>query len=565
MAGTNSSVASGSQEKRVYAFKNVTLIIDGTPYVPASVFIILRENGIPTARILVDPAHAPGDPGEPATAASLGSLYTNSKRLLKSATDKKPASLTLDVHNKDGLLYALKLTDWVITAAGMTGVSASGAFQMEVELQHPICRTAFCGFNLGSFITDMKVKPGDLPSTDMVAAIAAAVNKYSEIPISNPDMTSAKCNASIPNLSNALQAFKKKLKDASTALTNHLRWDGAYNNACGYNKWPLEICMSDLVDQIVVALQAYVSNGLDSNLWETLVRHICPQWFVSVIPSYWDAKLVLAPYTPWADYKITLTEDLIADINFDGIDPNPLAGVFAQYSAPGLGLDYTVYVPGDSEKANRFEGILYMPVKNPMPGSSVMVAAPAWLEAVAGTSGAAAGAKSSPAKAEGIGIGNVKTPSNTDIDDNIAAQQSGSSSTGYNADRFRGGLYHCAHQTFLTLFRQDVPVTVKCPLLIATAGSTVPDNYVIPGFVCRIMTSPPPASSSGAPIANRATAAPPVSAGTVLYDFYITDVVHNIDCVRGVASTQISGRYPRPEDEFKDIVKNGTCNPVYTN
>jgi hypothetical protein len=564
MAGTNSSVASGSQEKRVYVFKNVNFIVDGRPYLAASIFLILRENAIPTARILVDPSHGPGDPGEPATAATLGALYTNSTRLLLAATNKAIASLTLDVHNKDGLLYGLKLDGWIITAAGMTGVSASGAFQMEVEIQHPICKTAFCGFNLGSFITDMKVKPGDLPSADMVAAIAGAVKKYSEIPVSSKDMSTAQCNANIQSLERALQSFKKKLEDASTALTDHLRWDGAYNSNCAYSKWPLSTCMKDLVDQIIVALQSYVANGLDSNLCETLVRHICPQWFVSVIPTYWDKQLVLAPYTPWSDYKITITEDLISDINFDGIDPNPLAGVFAQYSAPGLGLDYTIYVPGGSDKSSRFEGILYMPEKDPMPGSSVMVAAPAWLETVAGTSGASAGVATAPDKAEGVGVG-VISPSNADIGDNIAAQQAGAASVGYNADRFRGALYQCAKQTYLTLFRQDVPVTVKCPLLIATAGSTVPDNYVIPGFVCRITTVAPPASASGAPIANRATAAPPSSAGTVIYDFYITDVVHNIDCVRGVASTQISGRYPRPEDGFPDVVVNGTCNPVYAN
>jgi hypothetical protein len=534
------AVAAGSPEERVYTFQNVVFDVNGVEYCVSSINIILRENSIPTVRLIVDPAHVPTDPVTPATKATLEDLHASHQALQEAAENKSVANLHFEVWNVNGMKQQVSLENWVTTAAGMTGVSASGSFALEVEIQHPICKTNYAGLNLGGFITELKVSPGDLRDDNLITAVADSITKYADLKV-DANIMEAECNASPASIADLIDAFGTKLRDAATALEEHLEWVVDYNNDCGYSDWPIPGCLDTQQDLIVRSVLSYVTNGLDTNVWEIMARHICPQWFVSIIPRYWEDKLVLAPFTPWGDPMILITDSEIADITFPGVDPNPIAGVFVEHLAPGAGDDYTVYLPNESSAKMNLNGMGYIPEAKP-PGMLSVMSVPRWLEAAIMSQAAEDGDATSPQAAEADG--DASTPANGEVDEENDVESDDEAD--FNHALYRGALYWCAKQTFLTLFRQDVQVNLRCALLLGTANSSVPGNWVAPGFVCQIDAN-----------------------GTALFDFYITDVIHTIDCQAGTAGTQISGRYARPSVTsagtagFPGVVEPPACNPVY--
>jgi len=540
-----------SNEDRVYVFDNVRFETGGREWCVSSLVIILQENAIPTVRIVVDPVHTPAEPMAPATSATLSEIAGWHKDLQKLANDKATANLSLEVHKRDGLEQELDLKDWIVTSAGIVSVKATGAFALEVEIQHPLCLCDYAGMYLGSFIENLDFAPNDLSSTDILAALYDALDKYLSTAIDETTLTQVDCyTGADPGAATAsamIKDFIDKLHEAADQLIAHLEWSPDYHNNCGYSNWPLELCLGTdptlgLNEIVVSAVGDYVVSALDTNLWDVISKHICPQWYVSVIPTYWENKLKLVPFTPWNEPSITFVDTDISDVVFPGADPGPLSGTIIRHKAPALGGDYTSFVPVASDKEFNMDGVLFVP-NGEVEGGLVMLESPHWLKALEARAASYVGEYTSPPKVEPTG--KLKTAANTAYGTTPAAESG--ISYEYVFDIFRGALYYCAWQTFLTKFRQGVEASVHTRLLMTSTNSNVPGGWVCPGHVCSVKKT----SAAGA--------------GEVVFDMYITGVVHEIDCQRSTASTEITGRYARPAEGFMDVAKNGMCNPVYTN
>ena len=528
-----------SEQTPVYTFKNVSLTAGGGSYAVSSITIILRENAIPTARVVIDPLHGPSDPPTPATKASLSTLAEKCDALQKSAVNKESASLTLEVDNNEGAQQELNLSGWKLTAAGVPGISASGAFTFEVEMQHPICLINYCGLNLTGFTDRFTLSSEAIASSDIVSALAEFLVMLSQLAVDTGNLD-ASCGSNVSSPAAAISKAQSKLIDAADTIDAHLLWDTSISS-CSYNDLPLNTCFSNYQNLILKALSGYISNGMDANVWEVFSRHICPQWFVSIIPTYWKDTLSVTPFTPWDDPQIYISDTDISDLNFPGVDPNPLAGVYIESMAPGITPCYTVFVPTQSDVTSEVMGMLYVPESTDLIGSIVTANSPGWIDSVIASIAGYVGDQSSPEKAEDDD--GVKTPANSANSDESKSESDDALKD--NLSLYRGAWFLAAQTIFMTLFRQDVQVTLQCALMIQCGSSMkstsdVEDDRIIPGVSCTVKGD-----------------------GGNLFNFYVTDVIHVIDCQAGHAHTEIQGRYARPDGGFEGVMPEGTCNPIW--
>lgn len=522
----------------IYTFKNVWVSVDDLKYPVASVTVILQENAIPMLRLIVDPAHKYGDPSD-AMVADLQSASMWLEKLLLAAekkTDKTEFNLEMFTSDKDGNQIkeqSLNLTGWVLNSAGLMGVSASGGFTLGLELLHPIAKLQYSGLNIGSIFGTTNIT-NPIAGDDIISGLVDALNVYSEaIEASDdaPPEISTFCSFSGVSADEFVETFKQNLITSGTILETHLKWDTSFTTG-GYRNWPLD-CLSKEA-AIKNSLLSYVMSGLkDTNVWELLARNICPEWYVSITPTYWDPQLVLAPFTPWATPKIIFNSDVIADITFPSSDPNPLSGVWISYSRPGVQPDYTWFINSQTLDKAAFSGVGYM-TKNPN-GQIMMGGAPSWYSDAIISDAGSSGNDATWFEDND----SMKTPANISIDPIINIQTANPGSD-VEDSLVRSGIAAIAEQTFLTRHRQESQIVIKCPLLITYKNSKVPGNYVIPGV----------------------SAAAKDEGGGDIVAFHIIGVAHNINCMNNSAGTEINGVYARPGTGYVDV-KSPTYNPIY--
>ena len=520
-----------ARKSAVYNF-DTSVILGGDSYLLSSARLNYQENAIPTVIIVVDPAHKPGDSTFEATSASLSAITKWHNKLQKLALDKEYGSVQIQAtpQDEDGDPMGFILSNWIITGAGIVSATAGGNFSLEVELQHPIVECDYCSMHLGNFTQELDISVADLGNTqaDMVTALVRGIKKYGDSKTSEFPAKFGCGGEGLPDLKNQIIRFKNTLLAAAKVLDANLVWD-ASSKECNYNLWPGTGCID--TEYVMLSIVDFIVGASEYTLWDMLVQSFCPQWGVSIKPA--DAsRLIMSPYTPWAKSTLTIDSSDIADIAFPSVDPAPIAGVYAQHSTPASCFDITS-LGGSSlpDEAFNVTGIPYYP-SDELKGRSVRYEAPNWLKSAAVRE---ANKKRSVKKGE-----NTKTiydmpgyPDTTSLKqkdyDKLPSIQN-----------YGGMLYRAAKQYFLTLFRKEVRVTLLTRLVDSEEGGKDP-GFIAPGKVCTVAAS----------------------GDTKAFEFYITQVEHNIDCRAGTVSTQISGCYARPSGGFFGIIESGTCNPLY--
>ena len=533
----------GNNEARVYTFENVLFQTADQGWEVSAFTLILQENGIPTARLTLDPGHWAGEDVEPATTATLGRLVEWHDALQVAAQAKEKASFQMDIVTNFKVEQAVRLDDWIVTAAGMTGISATGGFALEVEIQHPICITNYTGLNLGSFVAPPNMT--NVASSDIVAAFVDGINKYATTETDLKTLQSSGCGATNSiDLPAIVADYKSKLTKTAAALVETLEWKPALAGACEHEPWPLDLsCFTSMEQLLADTLAEYVSGGIDGNIWELLVRHLCPQWQVSVLPTWWMQKLIMTPFTPWGEPSLTVVDTDISDINLPGVDPAPVAGVICHYQVPGQGGDMTALTDRGSDREIVTEALIYAPEGKP-DGTYVDFSVPAWLNTLRMKLGGKDGSKTNHAAKEAEG----KLKFASSLGNNAQVNSESSDSYVDVLDTLRGAAYYFANQAFLTMYRQMMQITLTTRLLFKSEGSSLVGNWIVPGQICRVEAG----SEENLP-----------EAGKVFVDFYVTNVIHIVDCQAGNAHTEIDGRYVRPKGGFADVAENGTCNALY--
>jgi len=536
-------MANNEPKSDVYVFKNPNVTLDGTEYCLSSLSIILKENAIPTLRLSVDPAHTPEDPMNPATPATLNNILKWHTKLQNLTATKKTGSVSLEVHNTSGLEQTIALKDWLITGAGILGTSAAGSFALEVEMQHPLAGCDYSAMNLGNFIgpVDLMSKEHDIRGDNIIDTLHKALVAYSEIPL-DPKAVDVECAEPVAP---SIASLRTKLQDATAALGLHLEWRPEMSEGdCGYTEWPVEDCLDEStttgapnIDALVETIAGYVVGQSEFTIWELVAAVFCPHWAVSIIPTFWLDALALAPYTPWGYPSTIILDSEINDITFPGMDPAPIAGTFLQMQAPCAGADSTTFGSGLQDSIINIEAIPY--VVDGIDGRITRLESPDWLKGLSMVSAGQSSGRTSPA---GKGQSRVHTSSSTLIGHSPASDTADQYSV--NAETYRGILYRCAKQYFLSSFKREVTVTLNTKLLLALPSnrSAIEGGWVIPGQSCGVQTHDE----------------------VDVFDFYITEVVHTIDCQNSRAGTVIKGGYARPGAVGGGIVPTGTCNPLYS-
>lgn len=527
-----------TNEDRVYTFENVTFTAGERNWCVATIWLHLQENAIPYVRLVVDPVHQVGDPVEPATPTSLADLAKWHKRLQELADTKAKASLTIRVMRAGKVDQELELTDWIVTSSGITNASASGSFALEVVIQHPIALLTFLPVNINSLQNFVGVRPQDVDGDNILEVMSMVFRELGGYTIVEEALSSG-CYTGEENPSDMMEDMLTKLSQAADALDKYLTWDPSFYLGYNYSNWPLENgCMAEYILPLRTTVKSYITGLSNVNPWEILANDIADEFYLTIVPTYWQDQLVVTPSTPWDAPSMYFTGEDISNVQFPGTEGIPIAGVYMVTSLAVVG-DRSVHIPGNFQQSMAADAVYNVSplfASGNAVGSYVPFTMPGWLINVQNATAVDVSDKTTP-NANGdngraITPGNIPDGQEPPSDDvkNYAATQ----------DDVIGASFSVAKQVFLEQYRSTCQAAITTRLLIKFPGSNLPGERVIPGAVARISDS-----------------------GEDILDFYVTTVEHVIDCQGNQAYTSLSGVYARPPDGTGTMVATPKGNPVY--
>lgn len=531
----------------VYVPKTVALTLSpGSVKPPVSmVKISLSENQLPVIHLLVDPAHEQGQPPVPAMKPTLADIKKWLDKLQEiAANPDSRAQLDIELVSGTGEQgQTLKLSDWLVTAAGMTGVSATGQLGLEVEIQHPVGILDRAPANISNLLS-VPLSWDSFSYKNPVDGLSKAYATWAAAERVPPTSIAGACGGVGTDGNAVLASTIKGLKESAQDIPKYLQWTTSWpGNAPGYIDFPFaSSCLAAELPSLQYALTAYASQFGDPSIWSALVGLVAPEWQFTVVPTYWATQLQVMPYSPWAAPSITIYSDEIATLSFPGVDPATVGGVRMPLSPSEESIGYTLTGASDAHETQQLASeVVYLPPlaqSKGVNGRIIKFNPPSWLLSVAQASVAAAGASTEPGAHEGYDA--LDTTENIDA---AAEAPSGAADGGLeSAGKIMGALYGVAHQVFLSQFRSGVEASILTPLRIQAKGSKWPGGYVTPGCVLRVMSGPP---------------------GGALFDMYLVTVEHILDVANATASTVFTGRYCRPEQGFPGIIEPATYNPMY--
>jgi hypothetical protein len=240
----------------------------------------------------------------------------------------------------------------------------------------------------------------------------------------------------------------------------------------------------------------------------------------------------------------------ISDLLFPGVDPAPVAAIIKPHQYIASAGDYTAYLTQGADAQFVVDEIAYMPKgiadagAGEWGGRVYHLQVPAYLLTTATKSGASGGATNANRPAEAAD--KLVTSAGVGVGDNSSVEEATASKAKY-LKLIRGAIARDCKYTYMTKFRQNVQCAITCRLLIQFSGSSVPGGWVVPGHVVKLID------------AGDGTAGPPAP----VFDFYLTDVLHSINCQTGHVATELQGKYVRPNGEYEGVVKSGDPNPVW--
>ena len=519
----------------------VDFTVGSKAYAVSAVTILLRDKAIPEATVVVDPTHSPSAASPTATVTGLSDLAKWSAEAQTLALKRESTNLSIRVYQRGTKVQSVTLTDWKLISAGIGSVSASGSFSMVFTIQHPIGLTDVGNLFFGNLLGAQQGNYVPVV-TDVLAAFTSAFD-YLVKKTLNPklsDISGLPTGAVSPTKTAA--NYNAQMKVALDALNSSLEM------APGIQGWPAIACLELMgaVDtrkkNMARKFMEHLVSGPDATIWEFISNILCGTWGLTTIPVYWKPKLILTPFEPWQAPKIYILPSDISNMTLPAVDPSPVVGTYATASYDAMGGS-TVWA-AEGEMQSSIEYVMYAAAgPDKLKGRVVPVALPEWINTFVSKEATVNPTKSNLAvhSKSGISLG----PNNASDKDQVPG---GASDKKPNWHAYLGMAYRYAFHAFLSLFRAGVQTSVIMPLTIQALTNDTEDGYVYPGVVARVIPGGITSESVGQSIS----------------DFYITSVVHTMDCGQGKASTEIVGSYSRPAGAFPGIVNEGQKNPIYS-
>ncbi len=524
----------------ITVFKEVSVSISGkggtwNPPV-SSVVIRLKAGGLPTISATVDGAHQ-SEPGQEngvdaklVTFSSLKRWHDHAQAYVADPTTRCSVSIKISVNGKD---QSVSLSDWLLVAAGFGGVSTTGGCTLEIMMQHPAGQIDRCGGVLGNKIGEKSSINWDFSSfTNPVAGLAKAAAKsvdwYAELPLAN--------GASGEDIKDAYEKTEADIVAKAALAEELLKWLPEWpGNSFGYSDLPLSnTFLKEHVEAVQSTFIDYVDGLTGTSLWSTFVDSICPDFDVTVMPTYWEPHLQVVPFTPYGNPVSTIFDDEISGVQFPAVDPSPVGG--AKVSISGNltvdeAVDFIAKNP-DPSSPMRTTDVIYLGNTGDILGKIVSLGVPSWL----------IGAKTYEGGQEpGAGELNESSAHKTDDDvdfEAVAASTSVAPKVPFND--YADACYAYAQAEFMARAMENSEINLSTALLLKSDSSLFPDKFTTAGCVVRLI-----AKSDGADVP--------------FLDMYVTEMVHVIDAQRSDAHTEIVGSYCRPVESGLS----GTPNPLY--
>ena len=332
-------------------------------------------------------------------------------------------------------------------------------------------------------------------------------------------------------------AFFEQLKERTQvlidALDTHLVWEGP--------GWP-DAPFTTLGTYLPQTLQAYVANIQNETPWDWFAHTIVSDWNLSMRCTYWKTALTVSAYAPWEASTMSVTDADVSDFTLQPVDPGPIAGIICLNAGAQI-TGYTALEREQGIAADFTDGQAH--VEATLPGAIGHLRLPYWMTGLI----VAYNAINSPTTAF-TGQPGVSLP------------MSGSEALGDLGpvpltilDEMKAGLEIFCKQAFCMQYRDLTQISLTCRLMLNTLTGI--DGYITPGYVCAFDADPAAAAEAGL--------SSDLEGGT-LVKFFVTTVVHTVDCVGKRASTDIQGQYVhRGQGPNLDAINAGVApNYLYT-
>lgn len=278
-------------------------------------------NAIPAIELMCAPSKAGkfGNNVESPTLADYSDLYRSLGE--KSYSLNVTGDVSIRLEASDGDINFLNLKNWILSGAGMSNVSATGAPYLSVILQHPICKLT----KIGSVYETPKANIGidlnvDAGKENDPVKIMKQVYDY----LKNADDKFEKSN------SNLAISFRKKLGEGEFDPGRYLHYKGSKG---------LFLSQHSSNERIAQAIGRYivaVSTG-SSSTWDIL-QGMAGTLLLSITQdnehNLSTDKLILEPTQPWKKASLTLYDTDCASTDLPGADTFRLSGVMSDKLGP---------------------------------------------------------------------------------------------------------------------------------------------------------------------------------------------------------------------------------------
>ena len=528
-------------EKQVYMVDDCYVIVNGIKYPVSGFTLILQHNMWPTLLVTMDPYHEYTNKTTgknlDAVIASLAmftATFSGAQKVILDTTKRK-STFYCRVLNSSGSKQELKLNDWLLTGAGITG-EARGGFQIELCLEHPLRAINESTINFYGIAYDLTQDTG-------INDYAGIANVLVGLDTAMAKMITALEGTTPPdNLAEMYTLVKARYSFLREAISNNLRW-GAEEGTTGWPYAPF----GGLEDHVRFSIFPMVTRINNSTGWGWFAREILSGYSLSIVPTFWDTTLAVVPFEPWGPTQITIYDTDISQIQLPSTDSAPVCGVLLALEHDDLS-NFAMLKVQTEVKGLFSEGVAWMEAG--LPGGIPQITKPSWLGLMLKTS---AGQQTDVHTDDGS---TTQTAAGTP-----AAEAGESEPADDKVTQLRDGYISVAKEFFLEYFRQGYEIALNCRFMLSHHGNAFGSDYLVPGCVCEIIVDP---ANTTAGSAGSNTEAGQGAQQTLR--FFATKIVHKFSRQDNIASTTISGQYLRDGSSVNlKAIPNGVGhNPLYT-
>lgn len=511
--------------------------------VPVSSFTLeLADNGVPKLVFVIDAFHLLGTPATPAMAPGVGSFVQRWNQLqtaIQSRNNRK-IDFIFDARGKEDTIQKFQLQGWIMTSAGFTDIRARGGFSLVIEAMHPLYAFQEATPHLMGAGSEAKEKLFEYIKDNIYDTFTNGMSAYlgffEESQLAIDAKRDVDFIGKVGLFGNGpistYAEYTKQIKD----LTTHLIWDPTWDGG----KFPgfptLGLVFEEHgVNHIGHATWPYITQFIHSGSWDWFVHTFLSQWLLHIRPTFWKDHLYIRPIEPWEPYKILIQDTDIDYIELPAVDPSPLRGILSNVDdgPQTSSAEWTIIRDGEAHVSR--EECSYVDIA--LIGRQQSMDMPNWIKMITHLATQHLSEYHVP-KPKKIENGHYMNDANCEI----AQGGTGSMKRDWVDDRYRG-YKGCLQELFLENYRQFYQVALTGRLMIklqskGASNADTPENYVLPGFVLRIRPNPDIEGNGKQP----------------LVDFFVTKVVHTVDCQRASVSTKISGSHVRPSTGFSAAI-----------